>query len=48
MNLSYTVKGSNDKKEVIIPFDPPLTGYEEVKPRLLQMKVDAEVALGMV
>jgi hypothetical protein len=31
-----------------VPFDPPLAGYEEVKPRLLGMKVDAEQALGMV
>lgn len=48
MTLSYTIKGTNDKKIVRIEFDPPLAGYEEVKPRLLNMKVDAEEALGMV
>ncbi|KAK7682054.1 hypothetical protein QCA50_015018 [Cerrena zonata] len=48
MTLTYTVKGSSDKKQVRIEFDPPLAGYEEVKPRLLNMKVDAEEALGML
>lgn len=47
MTLTYSVKGSSDKKQAVIPFDPPLLGYEEVKPRLLEMKVNAEVALGM-
>lgn len=45
MNLTYTTKAGT--KEVRVPFEPPLSGYEEVKPRLLQMKVDAEDALGM-
>lgn len=31
-----------------IGFDPPLLGYEEVKPRLLGMKADADEALGVV
>jgi hypothetical protein len=31
-----------------VEFDPPLLGYEEVKPRLLGMKVDADSALGTV
>ncbi|CDO76844.1 hypothetical protein BN946_scf185033.g41 [Trametes cinnabarina] len=35
-------------KDVRIVFDPPLSGYEEVKPRLLSMKADAEEELGMV
>lgn len=48
MTLTYAVKGSGDKKQVRIEFDPPLAGYNEVKPRLLNMKVDAEEALGMV
>lgn len=48
MMLAYKTKGSGDaKKEVFVDFDPPLSGYEEVKPRLLSMKVDAEEALGM-
>ena len=33
--------------EVIIPFNPPLLGYEEVKPRLIQMKTEAEEGIGM-
>jgi hypothetical protein len=47
MTLQYTTKAGGDKS-VVVPFDPPLAGYEEVKPRLLAMKVDAEDALGMV
>ncbi|KAG9033154.1 hypothetical protein FRB95_000496 [Tulasnella sp. JGI-2019a] len=47
MHLSYTVKGSDVESTVRIPFDPPLMGFEEVKPRLMSMKVDAEVDLGM-
>lgn len=34
--------------QVTIAFDPPLAGYEEVRPRLLQMKLEAENAIGMV
>lgn len=49
MNLAYQTKASgNAKKQLRVEFDPPLAGYEEVKPRLLSMKVDAEEALGMV
>ncbi|GJJ09815.1 hypothetical protein Clacol_004039 [Clathrus columnatus] len=48
MSLSYVVKGSKEKKAVIVPFEPPLSNYEEVRPRLLAMKLDAEEALGMV
>ncbi|KAL6306510.1 hypothetical protein BKA93DRAFT_748238 [Sparassis latifolia] len=48
MTLTYSTKsGDEAKKEVRVEFDPPLAGYEEVKPRLLSMKVDAEKALGM-
>jgi len=48
MTLSYQTSASGGtKKEVRVEFDPPLAGYEEVKPRLLSMKVDAEEALGM-
>lgn len=46
MSLTYTT--SSGKQDIRVPFDPPLAGYEEVKPRLLGMKVDAEEALGMV
>ena len=34
--------------QVDIPFDPPMLGYEEVRPRLLQMKIEAEEGIGMV
>jgi len=47
MNMQYLTRGSDVKHLVRIPFDPPLLGYEEVKPRLMSMKVDAEEALGM-
>ncbi|EIW52586.1 uncharacterized protein TRAVEDRAFT_155352 [Trametes versicolor FP-101664 SS1] len=47
MNLSYQTKGGATK-EVRVVFDPPLAGYEEVKPRLMGMKADAEEELGMV
>ncbi|KAG8949837.1 hypothetical protein FRC03_000217, partial [Tulasnella sp. 419] len=43
MLLRYGINGVEQKDPVRIPFDPPLMGYEEVKPRLLSMKVDAEV-----
>ena len=33
--------------QVTIPFNPPLLGYEEVKPRLVQMKMEAEEGIGM-
>lgn len=33
--------------QVTIPFNPPLLGYEEVKPRLIQMKLEAEEGIGM-
>lgn len=47
MDLTYTTK-SGENKQVRVVFDPPLAGYEEVKPRLMNMKADAEEALGMV
>ena len=51
MTLKYTTdagKGKEVQKEIRVPFNPPLAGYDDVKPRLLEMKVDAEKALGMV
>ena len=50
MNLKYKIKGQGKEKdqEVRVVFDPPLTGYEEVKPRLLAMTADAQESLGMV
>ena len=46
MTLSYQSKSG--KSQVRVEFDPPLLGYDEVKPRLLSMKADAEESLGMV
>jgi len=47
MTLLYVAKGSDSQNQIRVPFDPPLLGYEEVKPRLMAMKVDAEEALGL-
>jgi hypothetical protein len=47
MNLKYQTK-AGESKEIRVTFNPPLAGYEEVKPRLMTMKADAEEALGMV
>jgi hypothetical protein len=48
MDLSYQLKNDPKWRDVSIEFDPPLSGFEEVKPRLLSMKVTAEEGLGMV
>ena len=48
MKLSYQTKANSSRQSVHVPFDPPLAGYEEVKPRLLSMKADADEALGTV
>jgi Domain of unknown function (DUF4499) len=48
MTLGYKLEGSSDENFVKIDFEPPLSGYDEVKPRLLSMKLDAEESLGMV
>ncbi|KAG9317994.1 hypothetical protein JVU11DRAFT_54 [Chiua virens] len=47
MNLSYSLK-SGGVGSVHVKFSPPLSGYDEVKPRLLAMKADAQEALGML
>ncbi|KAG8826518.1 hypothetical protein FRC19_008770 [Serendipita sp. 401] len=47
MDLSYQLQEDGKWMDVSVAFDPPLSGYEEVKPRLLQMKEDAEEGLGM-
>jgi hypothetical protein len=47
MTLTCTLKDSQ-KKVVVVPIQPPLSGYEEVKPRLLEMKAFAQEGLGMV
>ncbi len=51
MDLEYKMKEAlkSSKPQVVrVEFDPPLLGYEEVKPRLLGMKADADEALGTV
>jgi hypothetical protein len=49
MTLSYkTAHAPSEAKTIRIAFEPPLSGYEEVKPRLLSLKLDAEESLGMV
>jgi hypothetical protein len=47
MTLTCKLK-DGPTKVVNITFEPPLSGYDEVKPRLLQMKADAQEGLGMV
>jgi Protein of unknown function (DUF2470) len=48
MDLSYQLKNDPKWRDISIEFDPPLSCFEEVKPRLLSMKVTAEEGLGMV
>ena len=49
MNIQYNTKDSPNRPQTVhIEFDPPLLGYDEVKPRLLGMKADADEVLGIV
>jgi hypothetical protein len=47
MTLGCTLK-TGLKKEVRIALTPPLAGYDDVKPRLLEMKAISQEKLGMV
>jgi len=47
MTLTCTLKDSQ-KKVVVVAIEPPLSGYDDVKPRLLEMKALAQEGLGMV
>lgn len=47
MTLRYKFK-SGGVSQVVVLFQPPLAGYDEVKPRLLSMKADAQESLGMI
>jgi len=47
MTLTCTMKGGS-KRDVRVHIDPPLSGYEDVKPRLLEMKALAQEGLGMI
>ncbi|KAJ8595458.1 hypothetical protein M405DRAFT_727982 [Rhizopogon salebrosus TDB-379] len=47
MTLLYKLK-SGESKTIRVPFDPLLSKYEDVKPRLLGMKAEAQEGLGMI
>ncbi|KAG2033912.1 hypothetical protein BDR03DRAFT_966463, partial [Suillus americanus] len=47
MTLAYKLK-SGQSNMTRVSFDPPLSGYEDVKPRLLSMKAEAQEGLGML
>jgi len=47
MTLTCSLKDGN-KKVVRVVLDPPLSGYDDVKPRLLEMKALAQEGLGMI
>lgn len=47
MTLTCTMT-NGEKKIVTVTIQPPLKGYEDVKPRLLEMKALAQQGLGMV
>ena len=47
MTLTITKKGGA-KETIVVPIVPPLKGYDDVKPRLLEMKAKAQEGLGMV
>jgi len=47
MTLTCTLD-YGQKKVVVVPIQPPLSGYDEVKPRLLEMKSIAQEGLGMI
>ncbi len=42
------ILNDGEKKVVTVAIQPPLNGYEDVKPRLLEMKALAQQGLGMV
>ncbi|KAJ7226978.1 hypothetical protein GGX14DRAFT_488417, partial [Mycena pura] len=47
MTLTCTLKDGS-KKVAMVNIDPPLAGYEDVKPRLLEMKAISQEGLGML
>ncbi|KAL0580228.1 hypothetical protein V5O48_001821 [Marasmius crinis-equi] len=47
MDLTCTLKNGS-QKPVRVVIDPPLSGYDDVKPRLLEMKAHAQEGLGMI
>ncbi|KAJ3983769.1 hypothetical protein F5890DRAFT_146722 [Lentinula detonsa] len=47
MSLTCKMKDGSTK-DVRVAIDPPMTGYDDVKPRLLEMKALAQEGLGMI
>ncbi|KIY50315.1 hypothetical protein FISHEDRAFT_39746 [Fistulina hepatica ATCC 64428] len=47
MNLKCKLKAGGEQ-DVRVTFSPPLAGYNDVKPRLLEMKAIAQENLGMI
>ncbi|KAF7290702.1 DUF455-domain-containing protein [Mycena indigotica] len=47
MTLTCTLKDGS-KKVAVVAIDPPLRNYDDVKPRLLEMKAIAQEGLGMI
>ncbi|KAJ4490963.1 hypothetical protein J3R30DRAFT_3427642 [Lentinula aciculospora] len=47
MTLSCKMRDGSTK-DVRVVIDPPMTGYDDVKPRLLEMKALAQEGLGMI
>ncbi|KAJ8522834.1 hypothetical protein ONZ45_g673 [Pleurotus djamor] len=47
MTLTCTMRNGS-KKVVPVAIEPPMTGYDDVKPRLLEMKAKAQEGLGMI
>jgi len=47
MTLTYKTKDGASKLS-IVPIEPPLSGYEEAKSRLLGMKAEAQEGLGII
>lgn len=47
MKISYIVQGIREEKEIHIPFEPPLSSEEDIRPRLIQLKKAAEEELNI-
>ncbi|EAU81699.1 hypothetical protein CC1G_02715 [Coprinopsis cinerea okayama7 len=49
ITLQCTPKSKpNEQFQVVVPINPPLKGYDDIKPRLLEMKAIAQEGLGMI
>ncbi|KAK7028393.1 DUF2470 domain-containing protein [Favolaschia claudopus] len=48
-SMTLTCKLKNGSMKVVtVPIEPPLKGYDDVKPRLLEMKAISQEGLGMI